>query len=127
MISLLDVKVAETFYVQIRETVMLMHVANQIVFVVLVHQMVRIGLVFFDFTRIVAARNQIAINVIGAVTESNYSFVFDGIVEHFDIVEKLGVVILWRSELPQTAQLARLARERIDFGDKVAQIFAVRP
>lgn len=127
MISLLDVKVAETFYVQIRETVMLMHVANQIVFVVLVHQMVRIGLVFFDFTRIVAARNQIAINVIGAVTESNYSFVFDGIVEHFDIVEKLGVVILWRSELPQTAQLARLARERIDFGDKVAQLFAVRP
>lgn len=127
MIDLLDVKVAETFYVQIRETVMLMHVANQIVFVVLVHQMVRIGLVFFDFTRIVAARNQIAINVIGAVTESNYSFVFDGIVEHFDIVEKLGVVILWRSELPQTAQLARLARERIDFGDKVAQIFAVRP
>ena len=106
---------------------MLMHVANQIVFVVLVHQMVRIGLIFFDFTRIVAARNQIAINVIGAVTESNYSFVFDGIVEHFDIVEKLGVVILWRSELPQTAQLARLARERIDFGDKVAQIFAVRP
>ena len=127
MISLLDVKVAETFYVQIRETVMLMHVANQIVFVVLVHQMVRIGLVFFDFTRIVAARNQIAINVIGAVTESNYSFVFDGIVEHIEIVEKLGVVILWRSELPQTAQLARLARERIDFGDKVAQIFAVRP
>ena len=106
MIGTAHRQAAEPLHVQIGQAVVLMHVANEVVLAVLIHQMIGVDSVFLGGAGTVKAGDQIAIDVVRAVVEPNCALVFDGIIEQLDVVEELGVVVLRRRQLVESAQLA---------------------
>ena len=96
------------------------HVAQQVVFAVLVHLVVGVRLLFLDVAGAVTAGDEIAVDVVRAVPEPDHAPVCDGIVQNLDVVEELRIVVLGRGELFEGAQLAGFAGERVDLGDELA-------